>query len=503
MQKSVQSLSPVQLFASPWTTTHQVFLSVTNSRSLLKLMSIESVMPLRKVMELYGEYLFNLFPCWLLSPENVSTVLPLKKNVFDIVLFDEASQVFIESTIPSIFRGKNIVVAGDAKQLRPSATFMRRYMGAEEDESADASRQAALEVESLLDLAVARFDSANITYHYRSASRELIDFSNKAFYDNRLHVSPNVTKSVKNKPIIRIKVDGRWSNRKNEVEAEQTVALIRKLLRAGKGDTIGVITFGNEQQNCIEDLLEKTARNDPDFRALYAEEVARKQDGQDVGLFVKNIENVQGDERDIIIFCVGYAIGENGKVNAHFGSLSADGGENRLNVAITRAKKKIFVITSIEPEELKVDNTKNNGPKLFKAYLSYVRAVASGKKKETEIILSSLCPAKDTQKLSALMPVEEQIAGELEKLGYRTETNLGEGADRISVAVYDKKSDKYVLGLQLDKEVMEASSNALERDVFGTQFLTRHGWEIMRVWSRDWWHDRKSVISSIIERLSG
>lgn len=130
------------------------------------------------------------------------------------MLFDEASQVFIENTLPAIIRGRNIVVAGDAKQLRPTATFMRRYMGGADDE--DLSMQAALEVESLLDLAVARFDSANITYHYRSASRELIDFSNKAFYEDRLRISPNVTKSVRNKPIVRIKVDGRWENRKNE-----------------------------------------------------------------------------------------------------------------------------------------------------------------------------------------------------------------------------------------------------------------------------------------------
>lgn len=465
----------------------------------------QSFWPLRRTMDVYGEYLLTLFPCWLLSPENVSSILPLKKNIFDLVLFDEASQVFIENTLPAIIRGRNIVVAGDAKQLRPTATFMRRYMGGADDE--DLSMQAALEVESLLDLAVARFDSANITYHYRSASRELIDFSNKAFYEDRLRISPNVTKSVRNKPIVRIKVDGRWENRKNETEAREVVALIKKLIKSGRNrDTIGVITFGSEQQGCIEDMLDRECRVDAEFRTALAKETARKEDGQDVGFFVKNIENVQGDERDVIIFCVGYAVGENGRVNAHFGSLSADGGENRLNVAVTRAKKKIYVVTSIEPEELKVDTSKNNGPRLFRAYLSYVRAVSAGKKQETEALLSALCPPPAAAKSALAVPVEQQIADRLAELGYTTEINLGEGATRISVAVYDKKSDRYVLGIQLDRALFDGSQSALERDVFAARFLAQRGWKIMRVWSRDWWHDSKGVIADIkrtLDRILG
>ena len=496
-QKELAKKICAQSFINEYKTLYQ------NGRNgkdyLYQISKKQSFWPVRRTMDVYGDYLLNLFPCWLLSPENVSTVLPLRKNIFDLVLFDEASQVFIENTLPSIVRGKNIVVAGDAKQLRPTATFMRRYMGGEEEE--DASTQAALEVESLLDLAVARFDSANITYHYRSASRELIDFSNKAFYDGKLRISPNVSKSVRSKPIVRIMVDGKWENRRNVTEAQEVVALIRKLLRSGKGHTIGVITFGSEQQNCIEDLLDKECRTDAEFRALYAKESSRKEDGQDVGLFVKNIENVQGDERDIIIFCVGYAVGENGKVNAHFGSLSADGGENRLNVAITRAKKKIYVVTSIEPEELRVDNSKNDGPKLFKVYLSYVRAVAGGKKKEAETILSALCPASDTPLRSAVVPVEQQIADKLEELGYHTETNLGEGSNRISVAVYDKRADRYALGIQLDRALIASTEDALERDVFSSRFLTGHGWKIMRVWSRDWWHNPKGVIEAILKEL--
>ena len=457
--------------------------------------------PLRRTMEIYGDYLLTLYPCWLLSPENVSSILPLRKNMFDLVLFDEASQVFIENTVPSIIRGKNVVVAGDAKQLRPTTTFMRRYMGGADDES-DLTLQAALEVESLLDLAVARFDSANITYHYRSYSRGLIDFSNKAFYDGMLRISPDVTKSLKNKAIERIKVAGTWRDRRNPVEAAETVALLKKLFKSRSNDTIGIITFGMEQQTCIEDAIDKECKQSPEFRTAYFSECSRKDNGQDVSLFIKNIENVQGDERDIIIFSIGYARNDNDKVNAHFGSLSVEGGENRLNVAVTRAKKKIYVITSIEPEDLRVDGSKNNGPKLFRAYLAYARAVSGGNKEEVKAVLSGLCPQSVSVRHAELtVPVEQQIAAKLRTLGYDVDTDIGSGTNKISVAVYDKKKDKYVLGIQVDKVLYSEDETPLERDVYACRFLEQKGWNIMRVWSRDWWHNAHDVTERIRHRL--
>lgn len=457
--------------------------------------------PIRRTMEVFGEYLLDLFPCWLLSPENVSSILPLKKELFDLVLFDEASQVFIECTLPAIIRGRNIVVAGDAKQLRPTATFLRRYMGGGEEED-DLTRQAALEVESLLDLAVARYDSANITYHYRSASRELIDFSNMAFYDGKLRIAPNVSRSMRNKPIERIKVDGAWVDRSNPVEAHEIVMLLKKLFRSRRNrETMGIITFGSEQQACIENAIDRECKMDAAFRTEITRESSRKEDGQDVGLFVKNIENVQGDERDIIIFSIGYARGENGRVNAHFGSLSAEGGENRLNVAVTRAKRKIYVVTSIEPEELKVDGSKNAGPRLFRQYLAYVRAVSSGKKQEVKAILDALCPSPAPAISTLDVPPEYQIADKLEKLGYNVETDIGDGKNRISVAVYDKKTDRYVLGIQLDRALFEGKETALERDVFASRFLEQKGWKLMRVWSRDWWHNASDVMDNILKNL--
>ncbi len=458
---------------------------------------------IRKAMEVYGSYIFSLFPCWLLSPENVSSLLPLEKNLFDIVIFDEASQVFIESTIPTIYRGKNIVVAGDAKQLRPSATFMKRFLGQEVENVDDPSLQAALEVESLLDLAVARYNSANLTYHYRSRHQELIDFSNCAFYSGNLQVAPNIYTGRGAKPMERYKVNGRWIDRKNIAEAQKVVELIKNILSTRKhNESIGVITFNSDQQAAIADAIDKEAQKNAKFRIQIAAEKTRMEGGEDTGLFIKNLENVQGDERDIIIFSIGYAPNETGKVYTNFGSLSTEGGENRLNVAITRAKTKIIVVTSIEPEDLKVDASKNEGPRLLREYLSYVRSVSNGDKEHAAAILRALCPAVDNtselRRLTSTPSIEEQMKERIEKLGYKVDIGLGNKNSRISLAVYDDKSDKYLIGVELDKDAFASSASAMERDVYKPKFLEGRGWTVMRVWSRDWWLSPGRVVRSIV-----
>lgn len=456
--------------------------------------------PIRKTMDVFGDFVLSLFPCWLLSPENVSALLPLKKNLFDLVIFDEASQVFIESTLPTIYRGKNIVVAGDQKQLRPSATFMRRYMGADPDLQEDYSVQAALEVESLLDLAIARYESANLTYHYRSHHSELIDFSNSAFYSSSLMVSPNVSANKKTHPIERYKVNGRWVGRKNEAEAERVASLLRGILLNRKNkESVGIITFNSDQQSCIADAIDKMALTDTPFRLALAKERVRFDNGEDTSLFIKNLENVQGDERDVIIFSTGYAPSEDGRVHTSFGALSAEGGENRLNVAITRAKSRILVVTSIEPEELHVDGAKNLGPKLLRDYLFYVRAVSNGDEDEVRAILSRLdnSEKKPDPHSDYSKAVIAQIKEKLEKSGYTVHTDLGSFKNRISLAVYDEKTDKYLVGVELDRDAYDFSASPLERDVCKHRFLEARGWNIMRIWCRDWWLSPQRVIKAI------
>ncbi len=502
--KEEQQQIAVQITAQRGTKEYEKLYSEAknNKDYLYQISKKQKYWPIRKTTEVYGEFVLSLFPCWLLSPENVSSILPLKKNMFDVVIFDEASQVFIESTIPTIYRGKNIVVAGDAKQLRPSTTFMKRYLGGDPAEIEDFSVQAALEVESLLDLAVARYGSANLNYHYRSRHSELIDFSNNAFYSASLQVAPNISKSPNNRPIERIKVKGLWSERRNEAEAAEIVALLGRIFKTRKhGESIGIITFNVDQQTCINDMIDKEAAKNPEFRSYILNEKHRVENGEDISLFVKNLENVQGDERDIIIFSIGYAHNEEGKLYTNFGSLSAEGGENRLNVAITRAKSKIYVVTSIEPEALKVDTSKHQGPKLLKQYLTYVRAVSNGGDDEVKAVLSELDPTERIAE-KAIVPmrsVEDQIKEKLEKLGYVVDTKIGNRNSRISLAVYDPKKDRYLVGVELDKDAFATTASTMERDVYKPKFLESRGWTIMRVWCRDWWLYPAKVIKAITQ----
>ena len=467
-----------------------------NKNFLYQINKDKNLWTIRKLMEVYRDLMLALFPCWLLSPESVSTIMPLQEGLFDLVLFDEASQVFIENTIPTIYRSKNIAVAGDAKQLRPTALFMRRYMGSDIDDQ-DFNTQAALEVESLLDLATSRYNSVNLNYHYRSQNEELITFSNYAFYDCRLQVAPNLSRNLGSKPIERIKVHGQWIDRKNRAEAAEVVRLLRRIMKTRRAkETIGIITFNAEQENLIEDLIDKEAKTDDKFREWIAKEKARKENGENVGLFIKNLENVQGDERDIIIFSTAYARNEQGKVTSHFGPLNVEGGANRLNVAITRAKKKIYLVTSIEPEELNVEGTKNTGPKIFKKYLEYARAVSAGRGREVELILESLRPKTETlPTASTSMALGVKTA--LEKLGYTVEANLGSNSYKLSLAIYDRKLDRYLVGIEFDDTAFRSSTSVVERDVFRSAFMESRGWTVMRIWSRDVWLSPTRVIERI------
>ena len=394
------------------------------------------------------------------------------------------------------------MVAGDDKQLRPSATFMKRYLGADPEAQDDLSVQAALEVDSLLDLAVARYESANLTYHYRSKNRELIDFSNAAFYGSDLQIAPNISKNSDSRPIERYKVDGKWIDRRNTAEAEKVVDLISEIFATRKNnESIGIITFNSEQQSCIADAIDARMTKDATFRSGMLKERHRLDGGEDTSIFIKNLENVQGDERDIIIFSIGYAENEEGKLYTSFGSLSVEGGENRLNVAITRAKSKIIVVTSIEPEELKVEGAKHLGPKLLKKYLTYVRAVAKNDAEEVKVILSELDPSetKAESVYTALRSVEEQMKERLEKLGYTVETALGNRNSRISLAIYDEKTDRYLVGIELDRDAFASGASAMERDVYKPRFLESRGWTVMRIWCRDWWLSPQKVIKNIAQ----
>lgn len=471
-----------------------------NKNFLYQINKQQSNWPIRKFMNQYFDLMLDLYPCWLLSPENVSTIMPLVKNMFDLVLVDEASQVFIENTLPIMYRAKNVVIAGDSKQLKPTSVFMKRYMGSDVDENIDPTTEAALEVESLLDLATSRLHGANLNYHYRSKNEELIDFSNHYFYDSKLQIVPNLIKGKRN-AIVRYKVNGKWINRRNDVEVKCVIDILKKVLKERKNkESIGIITFNSEQSYAIEDAIRKESKLDPKFGEAILAEQNRFENNVDISLFVKNLENVQGDERDIIILSVGYAPNERGRIISNFGSLSTEGGENRLNVAITRAKERIYLVTSIEPEELSVENTKNEGPKILKRYLSYTKAISNNNIKEAKIWLNSKREDLDDD-INASNILANEIKETLKKNGYIVEVKVGNTRNKVDLAVFDPICNQYLLGIECINKDYKNMDEMIENQIYHQSFLESRGWKIHRVWTRDWWLSKSRVMNSIIKEI--
>ncbi|PLR81214.1 AAA domain-containing protein [Bacillus sp. V33-4] len=458
------------------------------------------VWPLRKLVNRYaGEGLVDIMPVWLASPETVSSIFPLEEGLFDLVIFDEASQCTVESGIPSVYRAKHLIVAGDEKQLPPFNVFQSSISVDEEDEEQFDTEDSI----SLLNLAKRRFPEKILQWHYRSKYEELINFSNHAFYNGTVQIAPNVIPFKSPPAITWKKIEGKWINQANEVEAIEVVNTLRDALIQYPNKTIGIITFNAKQQTKILDMIDKRSSYDEEFNSVYNQMMSRELDER---IFVKNIENVQGDERDIIIFSIGYAKNEEGRVYNRFGMLNQKGGENRLNVAVSRAKEGIIVVSSLEPEELNVAGTAQLGPKLLKSYLKYVRAVSSSQLENINAVVQEINENVSThvQKTSLHFdsPFEEQVYRQLSNLGYEVVTQVGMSGYRIDMAViHPKDSSRYLLGIECDGAMYHSSANAKERDVYRQRFLENRGWVIERIWSRNWWKNQSSEIERIDQRI--
>jgi len=461
------------------------------------------VKPVRKLLEQYEHILFDIAPCWLASPEMVSNIFPLEQNMFDLVIVDEASQLAAERALPFLYRGERLVIAGDEKQLKPHDLFQIK-----EEENED-EEDDTIDIESLLLLAKRRYSTNTLQWHYRSKWQQLIDFSNHAFYNGVLQVSPNSHLKTLESPIQWVDCpEGMWENRSNVAEAAKVVDALSDILQENKDGqfpTIGIITFNDQQRNVILDEIENRCKKDPAFEDLYKEienPISGKKDDE---IFVRNIENVQGDERDIIIFSVGYAKDPEGKFRLQFGTLNQDGGENRLNVAITRASSKIIVVCSIDPRDMKVEGTKNPGPKRLKDFLEYANAVSNNDSEKVEQILNSLSSGMNkTQQQTKQFDseFEELVHDRLENLGYTVETQVGQSGYRIDLGiVHPNDSSKYILGVECDGAMFHSGKSVRERDVMRQKFLERRGWTIDRIWSRNWWRNPDKEVQRIKERI--
>lgn len=431
-------------------------------------------LPTRQLLGRIPALMPRLKPCLLMSPLSVAQYLDPRHEPFDIVVFDEASQIPVWDAVGAIARGKQLIVVGDPKQLPPTTFFNRS------DESADEEVAGEFEdLESILDeLLSSGLRHKRLQWHYRSRHEGLIAFSNRHYYANDLLTFPSPNVSYSGVRFHRVDAPyDKGRSRTNPGEAEALVAeIVRRLRDPDLGNrSFGVVTFSQAQQQLVENLLDEQRRLYPDIERHFGDEPPVE--GEPV--FVKNLENVQGDERDVILFSICYGPDEAGRVSMNFGPLNRNGGERRLNVAITRAKEEVVVFSSLRSDHIDLTRTQAKGVRDLKYFLEYAergpRALA--------VPVGAAPPAKESD-------FEEFLFNRLRAYGFEVQRHVGCSDYRIDLAVVDPKApDRYVLGIECDGPTYKNAATARDRDKLRQSVLEGLGWKLVRLWSTDWWHD--------------
>ena len=427
-------------------------------------------LPIRSLVAEGLDFILSLKPCIMMSPLSVSHFLPPIKDLFDVVIFDEASQVRPEEAINCIYRGKQAIIAGDQKQLPPTDFFSRSI---EDDDNEEVD-----DFDSVLDIAKAGpgIRSLSLMWHYRSQHEDLITFSNNRFYNSRLFTFPSAVEENERLGISLTKVEGvydRGGSRTNNVEAEAVYDKIRQLITSEPDLTIGVVAFSSAQMIAIEAIIEKKRQNDPVMDEWFFTHETRLD-----GFFVKNLENVQGDERDVIIFSTGYGRDQNDKFTNNFGPVGRNLGWRRLNVAITRARRRLEVITSIEPSWIKPNS---ESVRHFKKFLEYAEHGPS----VLEIDLTESLGGAES-------PFEEEVIRTISSWGYDVVPQVGCASYRIDIGVrHPNREGTYCLAVECDGAMYHSSKVARDRDRIRQQVLENLGWRIHRIWGPTWYNERK------------
>lgn len=443
-------------------------------------------MSLRRLFKAIPNLILTLKPCLMMSPLSVSIFLDSSEYEFDTVIFDEASQVKTEDAIGAIIRGKQVIIVGDNKQLPPT-NFFNASLSESDDYNEDEDNDIGA-YESILDEA-SLLPEKTLLWHYRSKNESLIAFSNAKFYNNKLITFPSNTENLSNNGVEFVYVEnGRYDRggRKGNInEAKKVAELVFKHFKENPSRSLGVIAFGEVQQYTIENELNKIRIENHEFEKFFSED-------NEEPFFVKNLENVQGDERDTIIFSIGYAKDLTGKMNMNFGPLSRIGGERRLNVAITRAKYNVKLVSSILPTDINSDSIHTDGPKLLKKYIEFA-------KNGIEVLQNELSINKVNYFDS---PFEESVYDFLVKNGYNVRTQIGCSGYRIDMAVqHPNNKDLYTIGIECDGATYHSTRTARERDRLRQDILENMGWKIYRIWSTDWIKNKereeKELISAI------
>ncbi len=478
--------------------------------------------------------LFELRPVWLVNPDVASRILPLTPGLFDVVIYDEASQMPVEYALPTLFRAAVTVVSGDEKQMPPTAFFASHIEDDEDDvpdiddlESLSESAREALDetwnrreikdCPDLLNLARVCLPVTTLEVHYRSAYRELIAFSNAAFYGNRLNVPvqhPDATVR-REKPIELIHVNGVYAKRTNSDEADRVVALLADYWTRPQSErpSIGVVTFNRNQADLIEERLEARAEADEDFRRAYVEERQRRQDHEDIGFFVKNVENVQGDERDLIIFSTTFGRDGRGVFRRNFGVLGQQGGRRRLNVAVTRAKQKVIVATSIPVGDVS-DMLSTHRPPVterdyLQGYLEFSRALSV----QDLDAARALCQRMVTEGARLDRRRQDYIDGFrysverfIRDLGYEPVMSDGGDAFAVDIAIMDPTTGLYSIGIECDAPRHDILAHARARELWRPGVLAGTMRRLHRVSCVEWYerrsHEEKRLRVAIVAALS-
>lgn len=440
-------------------------------------------LPLRELVNRAGPALLQLTPCLLMSPLSVAQYLAPGSPAFDLVIFDEASQIPVWDAIGAIARGRQVVMVGDPKQLPPTSFFDR---ASHEPEDLDIEE----DLESILDECLgARLPQRELAWHYRSRHESLIAFSNHRYYGGGLITFPSPV--TDDRAVSFHPVDGVYAKggaRTNLIEARALVADLVATLRAQTDSdmplSIGVVSFNAEQQGLIEDLLDQERRQDPALERWFDE-------SQPEPVFVKNLESVQGDERDLIYFSITYGPDAQGRVAMQFGPLNREGGHRRLNVAITRARVAMKVYSSLKPEQMDLSRTAAKGVADLKHFLDYAMRGAVA-------LPGAACGRIGVHE----SPFEAAVAAALEARGWQLHPQVGVSSFRIDLGVvHPDAPGRYLCGLECDGATYHRSATARDRDLLREQVLKGLGWTLVRIWSTDWWQDRDGALARTVARL--
>jgi hypothetical protein len=472
---------------------------------------------LREVIALGFEIgLMHLRPVWLMIPDVASRLLPLKAGLFDVVIFDEASQMPVEHALPALYRAKRMVISGDEKQMPPSSFFLSRIESDEEElndddevaetateaertEMVDAwNRREIKDCTDLLALGRAVLPSTMLEIHYRSQYRELIAFSNAAYYNGKLHIPvqhPD-SKICQVRPIEMLRVNGTYTSQTNEAEARRVVQVLAQLWKklTHNRPSIGVVTFNRKQADLIEDLIEARAERDAEFRGVLREEIGRQQNGEDMSFFVKNVENVQGDERDIIIFSSTFGRDSSGTFRRSFGVLGQFGGERRLNVAITRARRKVILITSLPVGEISDMLATGRHPQgardYLQAYFDYAGKVSDGELTTAHRTMQRFVTdptSREPETVASDEGLVNSVAAYIESRGF-SPLRLGRhGAFGLDLAIEHPDTGLFAIGIECDAPQHPFLVKARYREVWRPALLKRAVPHIHRVTSRGWY----------------